>query len=145
MAAIVIFSSNCSTTKEGDQLDVPKPEVTLKEMQDPDTTGTDFFRYCLTIDNWHEYPYQLFRFASDLPPCGHIVNASRMWVQVHDVDDERLLKRFCAFSNPEDLQTLWFAVREGRKAPKKVYVLMRDRRTGIDYKSEAIPMPNPPS
>ena len=105
-------------------------------------TGQEFFaaggkqmtRYRFTVDNRADYPAELFAAAPDLPPCGSNTKASRTWVDLYDQSGKRLYG-FCAFSSPNDLSQIWFALESDVVPPSWVYVELTDRKTGTKYKS----------
>src|ERR1700730_9899409 len=82
------------------------------------------------------YSDELFRPAPDLPPCGLNHDASRMWVEIFD-DDQRRIYSFCAMKARAQLQKLWFAVPDGKKAPEWIRVVLKDRRTGRARKGDS--------
>ena len=136
----VLFNSGCATVETAD-LEVPQPRLVLRAVQGPDETGTHFARYSFSVENWSIFPEELFESAPDLPPCGRIANAARACVEILNAKDGSLMSRFCALSSRERMTYLWFSVREGQAAPGAVYLVLKDRRTGIDYKSNTVKLP----
>ena len=122
-------------------VEIPRPVVNAGLIERYGTPAGRFVRYRLPVLNWQAYPAELFSPAPDLPPCGANANAARTWVDVHDAATDRRLYGFCAFRSPDNLQKVWFGVREGSKPPERVYVVLRDRRTGSVYRSEPVRLP----
>jgi hypothetical protein len=99
--------------------------------------------YNLTVKNWQAFQPEIFQSAPDLPPCGLNQNASRTWVDIYDAQSNQRLYGFCAFSTPENLTKLWFAVQQGQTPPQSVYIVLNDRKTNTKYKSNAITIAQP--
>jgi len=105
---------------------LPKPALVYNGSRD---NGLHFIQYTFAVSNYSEYPDELFRPAPDLPPCGLNDDASRMWVEIFD-DDQQRLYGFCALKAPAELQKLWFAIPEGKQPPAWIRVVLKDRQTG---------------
>ncbi|HKP38836.1 MAG TPA: hypothetical protein VJT71_18405, partial [Pyrinomonadaceae bacterium] len=102
---------------------------------EPFKTGNKaFIRYHYDVFNKDAYPANMFAAAPALPPCGKNTKASRTWVDVFDQSGKRLFG-FCAFSSPNDLGKIWFALEEGTLPPSWVYIELHDRQTDTKYKS----------
>jgi hypothetical protein len=120
--------------------DLPDPELAFVGTQvylPP--SGVPHTRYKLTVLNASDFPDSLFAAAPDLPPCGLNPNASRTWVSIYS-DDGSGLYGFCALSDNDQLDDLWFAVSEDEAPPECVYVELWDRRCDIRYRSDCIPV-----
>jgi hypothetical protein len=103
-----------------------------------EANGFDFTRYKYEVTNRGKYPKALFVASPDLPACGENPNASRTWVDLYDAKGKKLYW-FCAFTGPDDLNNLWFALTEGTSPPASVYIEMTDRKTGAHTRSNFAP------
>ena len=119
---------------------LPNPQLTLVGTESYAASGSQYTRYLLAVVNRAAYPADLFQTATDLPPCGSNSNSARTWVDIYDQNDNRIYG-FCALVSPADLGNLWFAVAEGATPPNKVYVIIKDRRCDITYRSNPINIP----
>ncbi|HET9428876.1 MAG TPA: hypothetical protein VFO69_11005 [Allosphingosinicella sp.] len=81
----------------------------------------------------------MFAASPDLPPCGLNKTAARTWVDFFASDDRRLYG-FCALGSPSDLGSIWFATPVDQPPPAAVYVVLSDRRTNRQYRSELVDM-----
>ena len=118
--------------------DLPDPELVLIGAQPYlPATGEPHTRYKLGVSNWSDFPDALFAAAPDLPPCGLNPNASRTWVSIYDGDGTKIYG-FCALSENESLNDIWFAVGEDETPPECVYIELWDRRCDLRYRSECI-------
>ena len=98
------------------------------------TGGKDFTRYRYQVENFANYPNELFAGSPSLPPCGANTNASRTWVDIFDSRGKRLYG-FCALGSPADLNKIWFALEPDVVPPSYIYIEMTDRLTNTKYKS----------
>jgi hypothetical protein len=92
----------------------------------------------LTVENWRDYPNELFVASPDLPPIGLNTKASRTIVSICGKDG-RHIYGFVAFGASSDLTKLWFGL--GTKQIDEVYIVLTDRRTGKTYKSNSVTIP----
>ena len=113
---------------------LPNPVLYLKILEPFQSGGKDYVRYRFGVDNSSEYPADMFAAAPSLPPCGQNTKSSRTWVDIYDQSGKRLYG-FCAFSKPDDLNSIWFALEETVVPPSYVYVELNDRATNTKYKS----------
>ncbi len=97
----------------------------------------------MIIENWAEFPAELFEPAPDLPPCGLNTEASRTWVKIRNADNDNYIYGFCALSSPQDLTLIWFAIEQGSNPPAGVYVVLEDRRTNEKYISNVASISTP--
>lgn len=121
----------------------PLPLATHTSTQTYTWGGKTYERYFLRVENRTEYPQELFDPAPTLPPCGSNTNASRTWVRIYDAADDSYVYGYCALGSPANMTGLWFA-REQGTAPAAVYLVLHDRATGRDYRSNRIPIPSAP-
>jgi hypothetical protein len=112
----------------------PNPILYLTGTEAFEQGSKTFIRYRYDVFNKDQYPAAMFAAAPALPPCGLNTNASRTWVDVFDSRGKRL-NRFCAFGNPNDLRSIWFALEEGVAPPSYVFIVLTDRQTNTQYKS----------
>jgi len=108
-------------------------EVTSEEY---DIRGHKGLRYHLPIENWNNYPPELFVSSPDLPPCGLNESASRTWVDIYNFQTDAYIYGFCALDSPDDLIKIWFAVPDGMITPQSVYVELIDRLEDKVYRSD---------
>lgn len=112
----------------------PNPVLVLSGQEHYSASSKRWIRYRYFIENFAEFPTELFRAAPGLPPCGANTRASRTWVDVYNSTGKRL-NGFCAFTKPGDLNKIWFALEEGVIPPSYVYIELNDRQTNTKYKS----------
>lgn len=112
----------------------PNPVLYLIEIEPYQTGGKQWTRYKYDVLNKTDYPAAMFAAAPALPPCGTNTKSSRTWVDIFDQRGKRLYG-FCAFSKPEDLGKIWFALEEGVIPPSYIYIELNDRQTNTIYKS----------
>ena len=113
---------------------LPNPVLYLSHLESYSTGGKTFTRYRYGVENSSAYPTDMFAAAPDLPPCGQNAKSSRTWVDIYDQSGKRLYG-FCAFSKPDDLNSIWFALEETAVPPSWVYIELNDRSTNTKYKS----------
>lgn len=113
---------------------LPNPVLYLTSVESYQTGGKDFIRYKFAVDNFSSYPADMFAAAPSLPPCGQNKKSSRTWVDIYDQTGKRIYG-FCAFSKPDDLNSIWFALEETVVPPSWVYIELNDRATNTRYKS----------
>jgi hypothetical protein len=118
----------------------PDPELAFAGRENFQAGGRNWTRYKLTVMNRTAYSQDMFASAPDLPPCGLNTKASRTWVDVYDQQGKRLYG-FCAFSKPSDLSLLWFALPEEQVPPSEVFVVLSDRLSKKEYKSNLTAIP----
>jgi len=118
--------------------DLPDPELGfLGAAPYLPASGVPHTRYKLAILNWASFPDALFAAAPDLPPCGLNTNASRTWVSIY-AGDGSYVYGFCALTDNDQLNDLWFGVAQDEAPPECVYVELWDRRCDIRFRSECI-------
>ena len=116
------------------QQQLPNPSLNFLGQEYVESGGKKLRRYHFEVVNKDRYPAELFAAAPDLPPCGSNAKASRTWVDVYTQNGKRLYG-FCAFSKPDDLSKIWFALDEEEVPPSYVYIEINDRKTNTKYKS----------
>ena len=109
----------------------PNPIIKFKDM---DAQG----RVYIPVVNWTAYTNEMFRKAPDLPPCGLNKESSRTWVDIYDGITGNRIYGFCAFDSKDDLQKIWFKARAKRGM---VYIILKDRKCKMEYKSKPISWP----
>ena len=130
VASALTFAAQ--TTKA--QQNLPNPSLNFLGQEYYEAGGKKLTRYVFEIVNKDRYPADLFVAAPDLPPCGVNKNSSRTWIDVYTQNGKRLYG-FCAFSKPDDLSKIWFALDQEEVPPSWVYVEFQDRKTNTKYKS----------
>lgn len=114
---------------------LPNPSLNfLGQQHYEETGGKKLVRYHFEVVNKDKYPAELFAKAPDLPPCGVNKNSARAWVDIYDQRGKRL-QGFCAFTKPDDLSKIWFALDHEEVPPSYVYIEITDRKTNTKYKS----------
>lgn len=116
------------------QQPLPNPVLVFTAPEFFQSGGKQLIRYRYNVANFAVYPKELFAAAPDLPPCGKNTKAARTWVDMYDGTGKRL-NGFCAFSSPDDLNQLWFALDSDVVPPSWVYIELTDRKTNMKYKS----------
>ena len=113
---------------------LPNPVLVFMGQEHYLANGKSWIRYRYAVENFAEYPNELFAAAPELPPCGQNTKAARTWVDLYDQSGKRLYG-FCAFGSNGDLNKIWFAAEEGAVPPSWVYIELNDRKTNTKYKS----------
>ena len=133
---------------EGPDLEIP-PELPVPIVHagapERESDGSPLTIYPLEVVNWSDYPPELFEPAPDLEPCGANTNSSRTWIYIFDADTDDRLYGFCAFTEPDDLQGLWFGVEDETAPPTAVYVSIVDRLMESWIDSEPVRLPQAPA
>jgi hypothetical protein len=119
------------------QFGSPEPQLVFLGTEDYTTPQGDWTRYLLAIQNWHEYPAELFEISTAYP-CGLNPSAARTNVDIHNALKGSYIYGFCALPSPEWLTELWFAMPRGTAPPPEVQVVMRDQLTGTEYHSTIV-------
>ena len=112
---------------------LPNPVLYLTATEYYDTGGKQWTRYKFAVDNWGDYPEELFAPAPTLPPCGANTNSSRTWVDFYDYHGKRLYG-FCALKKA-GLGEIYFNLETDVVPPSYVYIELFDRKTNTKYKS----------
>ena len=112
----------------------PDPVLYLTGLEYYQAGGKNWVRHRYDVFNKEAYPAALFAAAPNLPPCGTNTNSSRSWVDFFDSHGNRLYG-FCALGDPMALGTIWFSTEQGTIPPSYVYIVIRDRRTNVTYRS----------
>lgn len=113
---------------------LPNPVLTFVGQLSFTKEDKTFVRYQFKVNNKASFPSALFEAAPGLPPCGVNTKSSRTWIDIFDQRGKRLYG-FCAFSKPDDLGSIWFALEKDVLPPSSVYIEMNDRQTNTTYKS----------
>jgi hypothetical protein len=112
----------------------PNPVLYLTGLEYYTAGGKNWVRHRYDVFNKDQYPAAMFAAAPGLPPCGSNTNSSRSWVDFFDSRGKRLYG-FCALGSPDGLGKIWFATEEGTVPPSYVYIVINDRQTNTQYKS----------
>jgi hypothetical protein len=113
---------------------IPNPVLVLNGQEPFTANRKQWIRYNYFVENFADFPAELFAAAPSLPPCGTNTKAARTWVDVYDSTGKRL-QGFCGFSKPGDLNKIWFALEQDIVPPSYVYIELNDRQTSTKYKS----------
>jgi hypothetical protein len=120
----------------GDMRGVPLPsiEVTASEPIDGPSGLRRSVR--IRVTNHRAYPKEMFQLRPDFAPCGLNPNASRTWVQIYD--EHGRLYGYCALDAPSGLARMGASIPSTRGDRVKVYIVLIDRATGLEYKSNLV-------
>lgn len=120
---------------------VPTPRLAFVGTEDYQTTydGLWHTRYLLTIENWADYPPELFERSTSYP-CEPNPVAVRAVVEIRDSTTHGRLFGFCQLE-PSNLTEIWFAVPQGSDPPPHVEVWLFDQLTRTYYRSNVIALP----
>src|SRR5690348_4944623 len=135
--AFAMSAAPASTAGAAKKQSLAEPKLRFVGTEAYEANGFDFTRYKYAVTNKSKFPKELFAASPDLPACGDNTKASRTWVDLYDGDGKKLYW-FCAFTGPDDLQSLWFALTSDKLPPAKVYIEMTDRKTGASVKSNMV-------
>ena len=113
---------------------IPNPVLVLKDQTLSTTKVKKLTRYNFFVENFADFPKELFAAAPGLPPCGTNTKSSRTWLDFYDSTGKRL-NGFCALSSPADLKAIWFDLESDVIPPSYVYIELNDRQTNTKYKS----------
>ena len=119
------------------QQTTPNPVIVFDGPEFFARDGKQWIRYRYHVENFDRYPKELFAAAPELPPCGKNNKAARTWVDIYDGAGKRL-NGFCAFTHPNDLNKLWFALESEVVPPSWIYIELTDRKTNTKYKSALV-------
>jgi hypothetical protein len=113
---------------------LPNPVLYLTGLEYYSAGGKNWVRHNYDVFNKSSYPDAMFAQAPALPPCGLNTKASRSWVDFYDSRGKRLYG-FCALGKASDLGHIWFATEDGVIPPSYIYIVITDRQTNTQYKS----------
>ena len=113
---------------------LPAPDLIVAHAELYMASGQLYARYRLAVQNWAEFPDELFVASPGLPPCGSNPNSARTWVDVYD-DGGLRLTGFCALTSAEGLNETWFSTAAGVPPPANVYITLHDRLCDLVYTS----------
>ena len=138
VSLVLVLFLSCASGFAGP---LPNPQLAYVGQQPYMANGQQWVRYNLRVNNYSAYPPYLFAPSPQLPPCGNNPNASRTWVDIYNRMNGRRIYGFCSLRSPRDLLRLWFAVKAGVTPPPWVYIVMKDRLTQTNYKSNTVAIP----
>lgn len=138
--AVVLTPSAAGVAAKKPAQSLPVPKLRFVGTEAYEANGFDFIRYKYEVANRGKFKKELFAASPDLPPCGENHNSARTWIDLYDATGKKLYW-FCAFTGPEDMSNLWFALTDGTKPPSAVYVEMTDRKTGSTIRSNTVSTP----
>ena len=130
---LVLITSSLTNSKTL-QRTLPNPILALRNVEMIEENKKSFVRFHYSVQNYDQYPDELFAAAPDLPPCGANTKASRTWLDFFDSRGTRLYG-FCALKKSAELNEIWFSIESGQVPPSYVYIELTDRQTGTKYKS----------
>ncbi|UCG51734.1 MAG: T9SS type A sorting domain-containing protein [Candidatus Latescibacterota bacterium] len=112
--------------------DLPDPVVRFKGKS---VAGDFLIRWDFEIQNWADYPAEMFLPSPDLPPCGSNRAAPRTKYRFVRSDGE-FLASSCGVTNPSMLQDIFFTGSD--IGSPNVYVELIDRRCNMVYRSNTV-------
>ena len=129
-----VLGATLSAISGSAQAAPPNPVLYMTGSEYYSAGGKNWIRHRYDVFNKDQYPADMFAPAPALPPCGLNHNASRSWVDFYDQRGNRLYG-FCALGKPSDLGSIWFSTEDGAVPPSYVYIVITDRQTNTQYKS----------
>ena len=123
-----------TTTQVNIAANIPNPVLLFTRTEYATIAGVEHTRYFYDVLNKEAFSAAMFEQAPSLPPCGSNTKASRTWIDIYDQSGRRL-NGFCALGKPEDLSSIWFALKSDEIPPSWIYIEMTDRQTNTKYKS----------
>ncbi len=127
-------------SKFGTKTPPTSPRLTFTGQENFQANGMTLTRYSLSVTNRAAFPNEIFAPAPDLPPCGKNNNSSRTWVDIFDGAGKRVYG-FCALKSADELAKLWFALPEEQAPPSSVFIVLTDRSSNAEYKSNIVLIP----
>jgi hypothetical protein len=134
LTLLVLFMLAIETRSAAPVPPLPNPVLYLTGQEQYQAGGKQWVRYKYAVENFDAYPNEMFAPAPELPPCGKNMKSSRTWVDFYEQNGKRLYG-FCALTNHNGLNEIWFALESGVIPPSYVYIEMNDRKTNTKYKS----------
>jgi hypothetical protein len=122
---------------------LPAPQMVITGTEIYTASGQTFRRYRFDVTNKALYPAAMFAASPNLPPCGNNHNSSRTWVDFFEgasagAATGRRIYGFCALGSPANLGQIWFALPHAQMPPASVTIVMTDRQTNTQYRSNAV-------
>ncbi len=128
---------------EGDQLqdsqhrlEFPPPSLIFLGTESSTSAEGSFVRYRMRVSNRDDYPDELFEKMPHFDQEGIFFPTSRTWLDIY-ADDRRVLSS-AALKRAENLNTIWFEIRQGDPIPAVAQVVLRDRKTNKSYESNKL-------
>jgi hypothetical protein len=134
ISLLVVAAAMAFAAQTAAQQNLPNPSLLFLGQEYYEAGGKKLTRYNFEVVNRDKYSAELFVAAPELPPCGTNTKASRSWVDIYNQNGKRLYG-FCAFTKPDDLSKIWFAMDTEEVPPSWVYIEIHDRKTNTKYKS----------
>jgi len=120
--------------------ELPAPKLVFTHIDESvGDNGKHCVRYHFAVQNWADFPADLFADASWFGPCGDQVS-SRTAVNLF-AEGGRRYNGFCGLKESAALQDIWFFIGLGETPPPAVYVTLVDRICDIAYQSASTPIP----
>ena len=138
VSSLALLLCVAAITNTAAAYNLPNPQLFFAGTENYQANGQQWVKYNLRVVNLSAYPQFMFDPAPYLPACGSNANSSRTWVDIHQARTGQRLYGFCALGSPQDLDNLWFAVKQGGHPPRYVYIVMTDRRAKKSYKSNVV-------
>ena len=135
LSASVAVAIGAGSVPAQSQNSLPNPVLYMTGSEVYEAGGRTWVRHRYDVFNKDAYPAEMFAAAPNLPPCGANTQSARTWVDFFDGRTERRLYGFCALGSPQSLGSIWFSTEEGVIPPSWVYIVMTDRQTNTQYRS----------
>jgi hypothetical protein len=112
--------------------DRPQPALVFKGK----SVGGDFqISWNFSIENWYDYPGEMFLIEPELPPCGYKEGAPRTFVRFFRSNGQELAQ-LCTITDPAQLGNIGFTA--DLSGSPKVYVELYDRSCDLVYRSNTV-------
>ena len=119
---------------------LPPPVLEVLAAEQMEVGSQRLNRYPLRIKNWMSLPDEMFEPVKDLPPCGMGASATRLEVVIWSAEGEKLLG-YCDLPRAEILQRFWLFLSPGQRPPERIYITLKDRRSGYTIRSNIVALP----
>jgi hypothetical protein len=122
----------------------PFPIIAFKGTESYAVGGQKWIRYKIRVTNYKGYPEYMWLANPELPPCGTNSNSSRTWVDIYAAQSANpniagnKIYGFCTLKSSQELNDLWFSVKAGQPPPLYIYIVIKERKVGANYKSNLI-------
>lgn len=138
----ILFIAETSLSAQVDNFRLAPEAPCMEDLPDPvlvfkgKSIAGDFkMRWDFSIENWQEFPAELFLYSPELPPCGRNSGAPRSFIRFVR-SGGRVLAEKCSIIEPSQLQDIGFVADLTR--PTQIYVEIFDRQCNLVYRSNEV-------
>lgn len=138
----IMFLGGTDVTARIDNFRLGSPGSCMPNLPDPvllfegrSIAGDFQLRWDFAIENWQEFPPELFLSAPELPPCGRNEGAPRSFIRFVTSEGEVLAEK-CTVTSPDQLQDIGFIADLTR--PTRIYFELYDRQCDVVYRSNEV-------